>query len=124
VNLFVPFLGAVFFSAYIIESLTGIFLPDIATTFFGSTNRISIAITAQLSTLSSVVSVFFGVLLGVLSVSYNHKRLLILGNIYVVLGIMGCFFAQNFLFMQIFFPIERIGTVAIGAMAFTLVGEY
>jgi predicted MFS family arabinose efflux permease len=122
-KLFVPSLGVAFFSAYIIESLTNIFLPDIATTFFGSSNQISIAITAQLVTLSSAVSVFFGVLLGVLSVSYNHKRLLLLGNICVVLGIIGCFFAPNFLFMQIFFPIEGIGTAAIAAMAFTLVGE-
>ncbi|PVX23277.1 MAG: hypothetical protein CW691_11095 [Candidatus Bathyarchaeum sp.] len=122
-KLFVPSLGAAFYSSYIIETLTNIFLPDVATTFFGSSNQISIAITAQLVTLSSVVSVFFGVLLGLLSVSYSHKRLLLLGNVCVFLGVIGCFFAPDFLFMQIFFPIEGIGTAAIAAMSFTLVGE-
>jgi predicted MFS family arabinose efflux permease len=122
-KLFVPSLGVAFFSAYIIESLTNIFLLDVATTFFGSSNQISIAITGQLVTLSSAVSVFFGVLLGLLSVSYSHKRLLLLGNVCVFLGVIGCFLAPNFLFMQIFFPIEGIGTAAIGAMSFTLVGE-
>lgn len=123
-KLFVPSLGVAFLSTWIIESLTGIFLADIAATFFGSSNQVSIAITAQLATLSSVVSVFFGVLLGVLSVSYNHKKLLLLGSVCVVFGTIGCFFAPNFLFMQIFFPIEGIGSAAIGAMAFTLVGEF
>jgi len=122
-KLFVPSLGAAFYSAYIIETLTNIFLSDVATTFFGSSNQISLAITAQLVTLSSVVSVFFGVLLGLLSVSYSHKKLLLLGNFCVFLGVIGCFFAPNFLFMQIFFPIEGIGTATIAAMSFTLVGE-
>jgi predicted MFS family arabinose efflux permease len=122
--LFVPSLALAFFSTWIIESLTGVFLIDVAATFFGSQNPVAIATTGQLVTISSIVSIVFAVLLGFSSVRYSHKRLLLLGSFSVTLGILGCFFATDFLFMQFFFPIEGIGTVAIGAMSFTLVGEF
>jgi MFS transporter, DHA1 family, inner membrane transport protein len=123
-RLFVPSLVVAFFSTSIIEFLTSIFLLDVTETFFGSTNQVFIATTSQLVTLASVVSVIFAVILGALSVSYNHKKLLFLGSIAVTIGILGCLVAPNFLFMQIFFPIEGIGTTIIGAMALTLVGEF
>jgi predicted MFS family arabinose efflux permease len=121
---FVPSLAVAFFSTWIIESLTGLFLVDVATTFFGSANPVALATTGQLVTISSVISVLFAVLLGFLSVSHSHKKLLLIGSFSVTLGILGCFFAPDFLFMQVFFPIEGIGTVVVGAMAFTLVGEF
>ena len=123
-RLFVPSLVIAFFSTWIIESLTGVFLIDITATFFGSPNPLTIATTGQLVTISSVVSVVFAVLLGFLSVRYSHKKLLLMGSFSVTLGILGCFLAPEFLFMQFFFPIEGIGTAVIGAMAFTLVGEF
>jgi predicted MFS family arabinose efflux permease len=123
-KLFVPSLVLAFFSTWTIESLTGVFLIDVATTFFGSSNSVTIATTGQLVTISSVVSVVFAVLLGFLSVRYSHKGLLLMGSLSVTLGTLGCFFAPDFLFMQFFFPIEGIGTTVIGAMAFTLVGEF
>lgn len=123
-RLFVPSLVVAFFSTSIIEFLTGIFLVDLTETFFGSTNEFLIATTGQLVTLSSIVSVIFAVILGVASVRFNHKKLLFLGSVAVTTGILGCLVAPNFLFMQIFFPIEGIGTMIIGAMALTLVGEF
>ncbi len=123
-RLFVPSLVIAFFSTWIIESLTGIFLLDVTATFFGSPNPVAIVTTGQLVTISSVVSVVFAILLGFLSVRYSHKRLLLMGSFSVTLGILGCFFAQDFLFMQFFFPIEGIGTATIGAMVFALVGEF
>ena len=123
-RLFVPSLGVTYSSIWFIEMLTGIFLLDLAETFFGSTNQVFIATTGQLVTLSSIVSIIFAVLLGVLSVKFNHKKLLLLGSIAVAIGTLGCLLAPNFLFMQIFFPIEGIGSVTIGAMAFSVVGEF
>ena len=121
--LFVPSLVVAYSSIWLIEYITGIFLLDLAETFFGSSNEIFIATTGQLVTLSSIVSVIFAVALGVLSVRYNHKKLLLLGCIATAIGTLGCFLAPNFLLMQIFFPIEGIGTTLIAVMAFTLVGE-
>ena len=120
---FVPSLTIAYISTWLIESLTGIFLIDIAATFFGSSNPVSIATASQLVTISSVISVLFGFLLGALSVRFSHKKILFLGVLCITLGTLGCFFAPNFLFMQIFFPLEGIGSVAVGAMTFALVGE-
>ena len=121
---FVPSLVLAFFSTSIIESITSIFLIDITATFFGDPNQVSIATTGQLVTISSVVSVIFAILLGVLCVKYNHKKLLFLGSLAIMIGIMGCLVAPNFVFMQIFYPIEGIGSKIIGVMSFTLVGEF
>ena len=123
-RIFVPSLVIAFFSTYIIESLTGIFLVDVAGSFFGSSSSVSIALTSQLVTISSIVSVFFALILGFLSIKYNHKNLLLIGCLAVILGIVGCYLAPNFLLMQVFYPIEGIGTVVISALAFALVGEY
>lgn len=113
-----------FSSTWIIESLTGVFLLDVTATFFGSPNPTSIATTAQLVAISSVVSVIFGFMLGALSVRFNHKKLLLLGVFGVALGTAGCFLAPNFSFMQVFFSIEGIGTATVSAMSFALVGKF
>ena len=123
-KVFVPVLFLAFFSTWIIESLTGVFQIEIATTFFGSSDPVFLATTGQLVTISGVVSIVFGVLLGVLSVRYNLKRLLLLGIVTIVLGTLGCFLAPSFLFMQIFYPVEGIGTIIVSSMSFALVGEF
>lgn len=66
----------------------------------------------------------FGVVLGVLSVRYDHKKLLFLGVLGVTLGTLGCFLAPSFFLMQIFYPLEGIGTIIVSAMTFTLVGKF
>ena len=123
-HLFVPSLVLAYFSTWILEALTGVFLKDIALTFFGSSDPVQIAAASQLVTISSVVSVVFGVLLGILSVRFSHRRLLLIGVLCIVVGTLGCFFASSFLLMQVFFPVEGIGTVMVGAMSFALVGEF
>lgn len=123
-KLFVPVLFLAFFSTWIIESLTGVFLIEVATTFFGSSDPVWLATTGQLVTISGVVSIVFGVLLGILSVRYSLKRLLLLGVATVALGIIGCILAPSFLFMQVFYPLEGIGTIIVSSMSFALVGEF
>ena len=122
-NLFVLSLAIAFSATWVIESLTGVFLIDISLTFFNSADAVWIAAASQLVTISSVISVISGLMLGVLSVRFSHKSLLLIGLLCVTFGILGCFLAPEFIFMQIFYPIEGIGTVIVSAMAFALVGE-
>ncbi|TRO51562.1 MFS transporter, partial [Candidatus Bathyarchaeota archaeon] len=119
----VPALTIAFFSTMIVESITSIFLVDLATTFFGVSDSVSLAITGQLVTLASLVSVVFGILLGVLSVRFDHKKLLFFGVFCIALGALGCFLAPDFFFMQIFYPLEGVGSVAVSAMSLALIGE-
>lgn len=121
--LVVSSLTVAFVSAWLLESLTGIFLIDVAITFFGSSDPVSIATVSQLVTISSVTSVAFGFLLGALSVRLSYKKLLFFGVLAITTGILGCFLAPNFSVMQIFYPVEGIGTVAVGSMVFAIVGE-
>ena len=122
-RLLVPSLIIANFSLFIVDIITRIFLPDVTTTFFGSSDPAFVAITSQLVTVSSGVSVVFGLLLGVLSVRYNHKNLLVLGVLCISVGALGCFLAPNFIFLQIFYAIEGIGTTVAGVMALVLLGE-
>ena len=86
-------------------------------------DSVSLAITGQLVTLASVVSVVFGILLGVLSVKLDHKKLLFFGVFCIALGTLGCLLAPDFFFMQVFYPLEGVGTVIVSAMSLALIGE-
>ncbi len=123
-RMFVPSLTVAFFSTMIMETITSIFLLDVTASFFGTTNPVSIATTGQLVTLSGIVSIFFGVLLSVLTVKYDHKKLLLGGVLGITLGTVGCFLAPNFMYLQVFYSMEGIGTIIVNTMAFALIGEF
>ena len=122
-RLFVPSLTLANFSLFIVDMIGGVFLLGVTATFFGSTDPIFVAITSQLATVAMLVSAVFAVLLGILSVKFNHKKLLVLGASCIPLGALGCFLAPNLIFLQIFFAIEGIGTTVVMVMTMTLVGE-
>jgi len=122
-RVFVPSLIIANFSLFVVDIITKVFLPDITITFFGSSDPVFVAITSQLRTLSNAASLVFGLLLGVLAVRYSHKKLLVLGVLCISVGALGCSFAPNLIFMQIFYAIEGIGTTVAGIMAMVLLGE-
>jgi predicted MFS family arabinose efflux permease len=122
-RLFVPSLTLANFSLFIVDLIAGVFLLGVTATFFGSTDPVFVAITGQLATVASLVSAIFAVLLGVLSVKFNHKKLLVLGASCIPLGALGCSLAPNLIFLLVFFAIEGIGTTVVMVMTMTLVGE-
>ena len=121
---FVPSLTLANFSSNMMDFLVSLFLVDIALTFFGSTNPANVALTSQLITISNLVSVIAGLLISALCLKLNHKYLLMTGILCISIGAIGCYLSSNFLFLQIFYPFDGIGTIIIGAMAYTLVGEH
>ena len=120
---FVFSLALVVFGTSMLDVLSSLFLVDLAKTFLGNSELVSIAIVSQIVTISSIAAVVFGVLNGFLSVKFQHKKLLLFGALCIVIGALGCFFAPNLLFMQIFYPFDGIGTIIVGSMAFTIIGE-
>lgn len=122
-KLFVPSLALAFFATGKLDVLASLFLVDIAVTFFGSSDNAAVGVASQIVVLSSIAAVVFGLLNGVLSVRLKHKVLLLFGSLCIIIGALGCFLAPNFLSMQIFYPLDGIGTVTVGAMAFALIGE-
>jgi predicted MFS family arabinose efflux permease len=100
-----------------IGSITGLLLIDIGQTF----NQ-SVAIMGQIRTIGSLVGVVFALLLGALSVKYNHKTLLVTGLLLVAVSALGCWVSPSFLFISLAYPLSEIGTYMVRPMSFSLVG--
>ena len=120
---FIFSLALAFFGTSMLDVLSSLFLVDLAKTFLGSSDLLLIAIVSQIVTISSIAAIVFGVLNGFLSVRIKHRTLLLFGALCIVIGAVGCLLAPNLLFLQIFYPFDGIGTIIVGAMAFTLIGE-
>ncbi len=120
---FIFSLAFAFFGTSMLDVLSSLFLVDLAKTFFGSSDLIYLAVISQIVTISSIAAILFGVLNGFLSVRVKHSTLLLFGVLCIVIGAVGCLLAPNLLFLQIFYPFDGVGTIIVGAMAFTLIGE-
>jgi predicted MFS family arabinose efflux permease len=116
-------LALAMFGTSMLDVLASLFLIDLAKTFMGSSDNVYLAIVSQIVTISSIAAVVFGILNGFLSVRVNHKKLLLFGALCIAVGTVGCLLAPNLLFLQIFYPFDGVGTIIVGAMAFTLIGE-
>ena len=120
---FIFSLALAVFGTSMLDVLSSLFLVDLAKTFLGSSNLVHLAVVSQIVTISSITAIVFGVLNGFLSVRIKHRTLLLFGALCIVIGTVGCLWAPNLLFLQIFYPFDGIGTIVVGAMAFTLIGE-
>ncbi len=120
---FVFALAIAVFGTSMLDVLTSLFLVDLSNTFLGNSSFQSIAVVSQVVTFSSIAAVIFGVLNGFLSVKVNHKKLLLLGILFIVVGTVGCSLAPSLLIMGIFYPLDGAGTIIVSVMAFTLIGE-
>jgi predicted MFS family arabinose efflux permease len=121
---FVSSLALAFFATGMLDVIASLFLRDIAMTFFGSTSRTAVGAASHIVLISTVAAVIFGSLSGILSVRVKHKTLLLVGALCITIGAVGCFLAPSFIFLEIFYPLDGVGTVIVGAMAFSLIGEF
>ncbi|MGD6810777.1 MAG: MFS transporter [Candidatus Bathyarchaeia archaeon] len=112
------------FSTNMMDFLMSVFLIDIAITFLGTSSNANVATMSRLVTVSNMVSLAAGLILGVLCLKIKHKYLLMTGLSCIAIGAVGCFFATNMWTLQIFYLFDGIGTVLISSMAYTLIGEY
>ncbi len=112
------------FSTNMMDFLVSLFLVDIALTFFGSKDPVYVAYSSQLVTISNLVSVAVGLVLSGLCLKFRYKTLLMGGILCISVGAIGVSLAQDFVSLQFFYPFDGIGTILIGAMAYTLAGEY
>jgi predicted MFS family arabinose efflux permease len=99
--------------------LLGLFLMNIALTF-----QVSWGTVSQIGTISAVAAIFAGLLVGALSVRFSHKLLLLAGSLIITVGLLGCFLAPNFTFMEVFYPLDGVGSVMVLAMGSALIGSF
>ena len=99
--------------------LTGLLLIDIASTF-----EVSVGVMGQINTPYYVVAVIFALFMGVLSVRFRHKSLLMVGLLSISISALGCFWASNFNLMLISYSLSGMGTAMVWPMSITLIGEH
>ena len=118
-RLFLPSLAISNFATGPLGVLTGLLLIDIALTF-----EVSVGVMGQINTLSYVVAVIFALFMGILSVRFRHKSLLMIGLLCVGISALGCFFASNFNLMLVSYSLSGVGIAMVFPMTITLVGEH
>lgn len=118
-RLFLPSLAISNFATGPLGVLLGLLLIDISLSF-----QVSVGTMGQINTLSYVVAVIFGLFMGVLSVRFKQKSLLMIGLLCVSISALGCFVASNFSLMLISYSLSGVGTAMVFPMVTTLIGEH
>ena len=108
-----------YFATVIIDIITSLFLVDIASTF-----QISVGNAGQLVTVTSISSVMTGLCIGILSIRYNFKSILLLGVLFIASSSIGTFLAPNFGWMLGFYSLNGIGSSMVFPMALAIIGDY
>ena len=100
-------------------AMAGILLVDIAISF-----NVEVGIAGQINTASGLFSIFFGLIMGVLSVKYRHKSLLLTGILLFVFVAISSFFSPSLLVLIGVFAFAGIGNSLVIPMINTLIGEH
>ncbi len=99
--------------------LIGFILIDVGLTF-----GCSVGVMGQIITAASILGMIMALLMGVLSIRYDQKLLLIIGLTLISASAIGCFLAPNYLSMLFAYSLNGIGAVMVAPMTIALVGEH
>lgn len=94
-----PTLFASSFSVTSANIITSLLLIEIGFTF-----GVSVGIAGQIRTLSFIVAIIASLLLGALSIKFEHKSLLLLGLIASTISALASGFSFNFIMMLLLYP--------------------
>lgn len=118
-RLFVSSLALASYAEQNLDLLVGLLLLDIAATF-----QVTVGLASQIVTISRIASIVTGLAMGALSVRFRHKSLLLVGLLVLIIGMAGSMLAPNLTVLQVFYPLDGVGTVIISAMALALIGAF
>lgn len=99
--------------------LTGLLLVEIGTSF-----NVSIGVAGQIRTFYHVVAVLSALLIGVLSVKYKHKTLLLFGLIFVLVSAISCGFAYSYNSMLLSYSLSGLGNSLVFPISFSMIAEF
>ena len=83
-----------------------------------------VGVTGQLGTAGSIAAFFSSLLMGILSVRFKHKSLLMTGLLLLSISILGCSQAPNFILLLIFTIMAGLGGAMVMPMTTTLVAKH
>ena len=107
------------FSIYPSQLVITVLLSEIA-----QEHGVSLGVSAQIRTFSLVVSLVSSLILGVISMRYGHKYLLMAGLIIISISALGCGLSQSYISLIAFYLLTGLGSSIVSPMATTLVGEH
>ncbi len=83
-----------------------------------------VGVVGQIQTFSFIVSVIFALLMGILSVRFKHRSLLLMGLVFYIVSAVGCFLAPTFTVMLLAFSLSGAGYAIVTPMSSALVGKH
>jgi len=107
-----------------IAAITGSLLTSLLLIEISQTFGTPIGMTNQIKTANSIVAIITALTMGVISVRYNHKSLLLFGISLGILSTLGCFFAPSFITLAIAYSSGGLAFGIIFPMSTSLIGEY
>jgi len=99
--------------------LTSLLLIEIGETF-----GTSVGVTNQINTVNSVMAIVGALIVGVLSIRYSYRTLLIAGLLLSIASVIGCCYAPSFLTLLVVFSLGGFATNMITPMTTALIGEH
>lgn len=117
-RLFLPSLIISNFSASTLGILTALFLLDMSATF-----GVDRGIMGQINTVSSIVSIIFALAMGILSIRFSHRILILTGMLSYSISAIGCYFAWNLNSILIFYSLNGVALAMVVPMTNSLIGD-
>lgn len=116
--LFLPSLVISYFATGPLAVSVTLFLIDIGNTF-----NVSVGVMGQINTPYSVVAFVFALFMGILSVRFKHKSLLLIGLLLTGISALGCLLAPDFNVILVSYSLSGLGWAMVSPMCITLIGE-
>jgi predicted MFS family arabinose efflux permease len=118
-GLFLPLLAFSYFATGLLGVLVSLLLVDIGLTF-----NTDVSLMSQVNTSYNIAGFVFALLMGVLSVRFKHKTLLIVGILLTCGSALGFYLAWDFVVVLAAYSLSGIGWAMISPTVFTLIGEH
>ena len=83
---------------------------------------IEVGVAGQLGTAQSIVSAVMALIMGVLSVTYRHKSLLLVGIISAIVAAVGCYLSPSFVLLLVMIAVTGISIAMVRPMSQALSG--
>jgi len=117
-RLFLPSLIVSNFATSTLGILTALFLLEMSETF-----GVDRGIMGQSNTVSSIVSVIFALAMGILSIRFSHRILILMGMLSYSISAIGCYFAWDINSILIFYSLNGLALAIVVPMTDTLIGD-
>ncbi|MHA1944113.1 MAG: MFS transporter, partial [Candidatus Thorarchaeota archaeon] len=101
------------------QALLGLLLIDVGVSF-----GLPVGIMGQVLTAYSFSGFIMAILMGVLSVRFRHRNLILAGLGLRVFSAIGCTYVQDYNMMFVLYLLNGFGTGLISPMTITLIGEH